>query len=242
MPDAWLEGGVRKEGPEPATVAAWVCDLRVLPDEFRGAELLTDSELRRAEDYHDPAAKRRHGLARWATRHLVAAATGLDPREVHWKAEPGGKPVLEAPAWEVNWSHDGPWLAVALGYRTPVGVDIAADFDGRPWVRLAERYGSPAEAERVREADDPADPFLDTWTRKEALLKATGEGIRRCLSDLCVLEDEPLPGWRVASGPRPQAGVRVATAWAPGSDPKPPRWHRLEEQVRAWFAARPGGG
>jgi phosphopantetheinyl transferase len=216
-------------------VAVWVLDLRVLPPDFLGDDLLTHEERRRAGDFRDAAARRRFSLARWTTRHLVAGATDLAPDEVHWRAEPGGKPLLEAPAWEVNWSHDGPWLAVALGHRTRVGVDIAAAFAGRPWTRLAQRYGSPKEAQRVRHADDPATAFLEVWTRKEALLKATGEGIRRQLSGLCVLGDEPEPGWRVANGPPPAPDVRVATSWqGTHHSGNTPRWRRLEEQASAW--------
>ena len=236
MPDAWMQGAVPPPTPRRGAVAVWVCDLRVLPDTFRGAEVLTEAELRRAEEYQDEAAQRRFGLARWATRHLVSAATGLAVDAVRWEPEPGGKPVLAAPDWEVNWSHDGPWLAIALGYGTPVGVDIAAAFDGRPWLRLADRYGSPAEAELIRAAADPADAFLDMWSRKEALLKATGEGIRRRLAGLCVIADEPVPGWHVHRGPPPAAGVRVATAWSPvpGQALETPRWHRLDAQAQVW--------
>lgn len=96
-------------------------------------------------------------------------------RDVH------GRPHLDGrfAGIDVNWSHSGEHLLVALGK----GVRIGADLEFlRPRPRamvLAERFFTPAEAQALQAmpADRRETAFVRLWCAKEAVLKAHGRGI-----------------------------------------------------------------
>ncbi|MCI6503361.1 MAG: 4'-phosphopantetheinyl transferase superfamily protein [Prevotella sp.] len=99
-----------------------------------------------------------------------------------------GKPRLLLPAadggdmvsWDghglfFNLSHCRRALACVVSDEGEVGIDV--ECTGRYNARLAEYCMSEAENSRIVAADDPDGEFTLLWTRKEALLKLTGEGI-----------------------------------------------------------------
>lgn len=134
--------------------------------------------------------------ARSALRRILARYTGLAADALRIEADALGKPRLAHPgAPAFNLSHtDG--LALVAVARTPVGIDVErlrplADAPG-----LAHRFLAPAEAAAVAargaEARDAA--FLRVWTRKEAVLKASGHGLAL---DTRAIEVGTGPGRRV---------------------------------------------
>ena len=121
--------------------------------------------------------------------------------------EPHGKPVIEGGAVEHSVAHSGDLVAVAVA-RMPVGVDVE-QLDGRPHPLGGD--GDPdalarlvlSAAERAVLAEVPAAgrarAFLVAWTRKEAVTKATGDGLRAAFSDVVVAADAGPP--RLVSWP-----------------------------------------
>lgn len=114
-------------------------------------------------------------------------------RYVGRELEPGdflrgdhGKPALREPGrtgferLEFNLTHcaDAAILAIADGVAVGVDVEPVGGRE-RPYVALARRYFCPDEADYV--AAQPSGTvqkaFVDLWTAKEAVLKATGRGI-----------------------------------------------------------------
>ena len=123
-----------------------------------------------------------------ACRKLLERALGFSPRV---EKREGGQPFLpEHPELSISFSHTGGAVAAALS-ESPVGVDLEGP---RPVnLRLAERFFTAAElAYAVDEAR-----FLEVWTRKEALLKREGRGIRVRLSGVETLGREDLSTRRV---------------------------------------------
>ena len=123
-----------------------------------------------------------------ACRRLLAAALGGPARVEHL---PGGQPWLpEYPQVQVSLAHTRGGVAVALS-EAPVGLDL--ERLGRP-VRpgLADRYFTPTERAYAR---DPQ-RVLEVWTRKEALLKREGIGLRMRLGRVETLERPDLVSWR----------------------------------------------
>lgn len=95
-----------------------------------------------------------------------------------------GKPYLkEYPDFHFNISHSDDLVAVAFS-NTPVGVDIEKLRDVN--LKIAKRYFAEDEKQFVKDSES----FFYVWTRKEALLKQTGEGIRKELSSFSVLENK----------------------------------------------------
>jgi 4'-phosphopantetheinyl transferase len=119
-------------------------------------------------------------------RTLVGAFTGVSPAAVLLDRtcpdcdQPHGKPVpRNAGTLECSVSHSGDRVVVAVSERAAIGVDVevvAAKIDDG----LAERVLRPSELTALTSlpAADRARGFATYWTRKEAILKATGDGLR----------------------------------------------------------------
>lgn len=108
----------------------------------------------------------------WIEPRLALPAGAL-PRDAR------GRPSTGSDEADVNWSHSGDWLAVALGRDVRVGVDIEVLRARRDPLALAGRYFHPAEAAALA-ALSPAQrapAFLRLWCAKEAVLKAHGHGL-----------------------------------------------------------------
>ena len=96
--------------------------------------------------------------------------------------ESNGKPFFEDyPEFHFNISHCEDLIAVAIS-RKPVGVDIEVLRDVN--LEIAGRFFSEKETRFSKTCRD----FLYVWTRKEAFLKKTGEGLKG-ISKADVLEN-----------------------------------------------------
>lgn len=95
-----------------------------------------------------------------------------------------GKPIIRNyPHIHFNISHCRKAVAVAVG-TSPVGIDIETI---RPFKdHLARHVLNDSEYVSVVSSPQPNIEFIKLWTRKEALLKFTGEGIRRDLKTVIV--------------------------------------------------------
>lgn len=92
---------------------------------------------------------------------------------------PHGRPRLPGLGLSVSISHSGDRVAVALASGPPVGVDVERVVP----VDVAALAGQVLAA--PEQAADPAE-LLRYWTRKEAVVKATGDGLRTPLSGVVV--------------------------------------------------------
>lgn len=122
-------------------------------------------------------------------REAASRFTGRDASGWTRAEHPGGKPYFaEAPELEFSVSHSGAWWACALG-DAPLGLDIERTAP-RPFLRLAERFFCPEEADWFRARGGAAD-FYRIWCAKEAVLKRSGDGLAGGLRSFSVLS--PLP-------------------------------------------------
>ncbi|MFC7327272.1 4'-phosphopantetheinyl transferase family protein [Marinactinospora rubrisoli] len=165
--------------------------------------VLDDGERRRHARYRIPADRDRYAVAHALARIVCANAAGCAPQDVAFtlhcprcaaegenRKEPHGKPVPAGPALglEMSISHSGDRVAVAVTSGVPVGVDVEfvredRDIDGLLDYALteAERADLAAAGPEHRTAG-----FYTYWARKEALLKATGEGLSGGLASISV--------------------------------------------------------
>lgn len=135
--------------------------------------------LIRAED------QRRFARFRGALRTILGAYLGEDPARLGFEVGRWGKPRLAAP-WradgiEFSLSHHGDRGVLAVARRRPVGVDVEIMPPPPASARLAARVFAACERAEwlgLPVSERPA-AFLRGWTRKEAYLKATGEGLAR---------------------------------------------------------------
>ena len=155
------------------------------PDQLDQPALLDDAERgRRGELLRDPD-RDRFTVGAVLLRTAVAAETGLPAGQVVVRrdcpgcARPHGRPVLPGTGLHASVSHSGEVVAVALTRLGPVGVDVEAH------VPLDHAALHPLLLGPGELAGDLGE-FYRTWTRKEAVLKATGDGLRVPMAELSV--------------------------------------------------------
>ncbi len=127
--------------------------------------------------------KQENKLACIGAEGLLASALGL-PLPLKICTAQNGKPYLDGER-EFNISHSGDYVICAVG-KNPVGADI--EKIGRVKEAVFNRIASPLEKE-VAEKLSPSERdeyYCSVWTKKESLLKLTGEGIRKELSAVCT--------------------------------------------------------
>ncbi|MDQ6829972.1 MAG: 4'-phosphopantetheinyl transferase superfamily protein [Gemmatimonadota bacterium] len=146
------------------------------------------SRLQRASD------GRRFMSARSALRRILGAYVGLEPAALRFTIGAVGRPELaaeQARGVRFSSSRAGDIALVAVTRERAVGVDIERIGDASLSPTLLRLCCSPTELEVLHalpaESRDAA--FVELWTRKEAVLKATGDGLRRAPDSVCVLGD-----------------------------------------------------
>ena len=186
------------------------------------AALLDDTEQQRWAAYRRDADRERFLVGCALAKTVLAAYAGQRPADVRFDrtcrecAEPHGKPVLAGGGFEHSVTHSGDLIAVAVA-RSPVGVDVE-QLDGR--ARPLGGDGDPqALAALVFSEEEQAAlatlrpsarslAFLVAWTRKEAVTKATGDGMRAGFTDVVVTG--PRGAARLVAWPYPQAPQSVS--------------------------------
>ncbi|MFC4535916.1 4'-phosphopantetheinyl transferase family protein [Sphaerisporangium dianthi] len=128
-------------------------------------------------------------------RLVVAGYLGGSPRAVEVDRScdrcglQHGRPRLPAaPELRTSLSHSGERVVLAVARHAEVGVDVEILTMSKDPGTLARRILSEAELDDwTRLPHHDRRPALKTyWTRKEALVKATGEGLRTPLSAITV--------------------------------------------------------
>lgn len=138
----------------------------------------------------------RHVVGRALTRVLLARELGITALTEEFSTNAWGKPMLPASGLEFNISHSGRFVWTAVGRMGALGIDVErveATADHHDLSRIFH----PAECSTIRTlpAQAARDAFHRCWTRKEAVVKAIGEGLSRPLSAFRVLTDVAPVDW-----------------------------------------------
>jgi len=162
-------------------VHVWAGSLQTGSGTTRDADgVLAPDERQRADRFRTPELRRRFVVARALLRQLLAAYAAVDASALRIAYGANGKPCLaDAPDLRFNVSHAGDAAMYAIASGREVGIDIEAtvrtvDADG-----VGRHAFSPRECEALAALapDARRDAFFRIWTRKEAYVKARGEGL-----------------------------------------------------------------
>jgi len=156
------------------------------------AAFLSSDETAKAGRYQSEVHRNRFIAGRGMLRMILGHYCDLHPAEVRFDYSPNGKPTLKwadatcSPEYEVhfNLAHSQGLGVLAVTRVGPVGVDIEQVREFPELSELVGHFFSTREATEFstlpREKQTAA--FFTLWTRKEALLKAIGEGIGESLN------------------------------------------------------------
>jgi 4'-phosphopantetheinyl transferase len=167
-----------------AKVHLWLATIENDPSSTaRMLALLPGDEQSRAAGYKHQGARLRFITARGLLRTVLARFTGSSPDSLLFSYSAKGKPFLPVPragnAIHFNIAHSGELVLCGITIGRRIGVDIETTAKRPDLMKIAHRYFAPAEVTELEslpmEQRIPA--FFCCWTRKEAYLKAIGEGI-----------------------------------------------------------------
>ncbi|UZQ54909.1 4'-phosphopantetheinyl transferase superfamily protein [Trichothermofontia sichuanensis B231] len=141
--------------------------------------LLATQEQQRAHQFVQAIDRQRFIISHGTLRQILGEYLGIPPEQVPLQATALGKPYVAGMPIAFNLSHAGQWAAIAVTTGMPVGIDIEAFRPIANLVSLGRHVFSPAEraAFTAIPAADQLSAFFQLWTRKEALLKAIGQGL-----------------------------------------------------------------
>lgn len=191
MPEGWPAGPSRAPLPDH-DVHVWRATLSARPAGMDMLEAtLTADERARADRYQARADRERFVVARGTLRSILGRYLAMRPGDVRFAYGHRGKPVIEAAmnagGLRFNLSHSGEVVLVGVTQDRDLGVDVEL-LRPREEDALAARFFSPRENAGLRAlpARDRRTAFYACWTRKEAYVKAKGDGLAIALDQFSV--------------------------------------------------------
>lgn len=164
----------------PNCVDIWTVPIRgagSIIEELR--QSLSSDERTRALRFYSEEHRNSFVVARGILRAILASYISARPEDLIFGYGSKGKPYLkEHPDLHFNLGHSGE-LAVYAVAGDELGVDVELMKLVEDWQKISERFFSSRETDELAKLD-PAQQiagFFACWTRKEAYLKATGEGL-----------------------------------------------------------------
>jgi 4'-phosphopantetheinyl transferase len=185
---------------EEGDVHVWGASLRQPASVLEGMRrTLSGDEMERAERFHFLKDRTAFVISRGLLRKLAGLYLCAPPDELRFAYTPYGKPYLSGPFADsplrFNLSHSHELVLYAFAADIEVGVDVEylrPEFAGE---EIARRFFSPREVESLGAlpVGQRTEAFFKCWTRKEAFIKAIGEGLSFPLDqfDVTLAPGEP---------------------------------------------------
>jgi len=186
--------------PLPAAdeVHVWRIDLAAGAGSPAAATLLSCDEHERAARLLCVHKRTRFIAGRSALRRLLGQYLDKAPQTLVFRYGPHGKPALVTGASETiltfNFSHSEDLALLAVATGREVGIDLEyrhRDISVAPFARHILSENEAAALQRLPE-EQHQQALLAAWTRKEAYVKALGEGLTRTLKSFSagIADDE----------------------------------------------------
>ncbi len=190
-------------------VRVWVTSLDQLADragDFRS--VLAGDERARADRFYFERDRRRFVVCRGVLRMLLSDELDVDPGRIEFSYGPYGKPSIASPRGrdvKFNVSHSDGLALFAVTAAAEVGIDLERVRPLDDLQQVAESVFSARERAELASlpASDRTEGFFIRWTRKEAFVKARGDGLQHRLDsfDVTLAPGAPASLVRVAGDP-----------------------------------------
>lgn len=192
---SWEEWQSRAESPRLGADELHLWRVRLdQPAEVYHAclDTLTPDESEKAARFRFDRHRQQFVVSRGALRSVLGHYLDRPARQLRFAYSPFGKPEVEGEegrdCLRFNLSHAEGVALIALTRGREVGVDVENVREEFPGMEIAERFFSGREVETLRAMPEGARAaaFFGYWTRKEAYIKALGEGLSHPLRQFSV--------------------------------------------------------
>ena len=175
---------------DPNLIDVWPVSLLADQSDFPILRsLLGSEEVLRADQFRTQELQQRYTLVHAALRVLLGRYLNENPAALQFTTSRNGKPRLQGdrPPW-FNLSHSDGVALIGVTAACEIGIDIETIRPLPDMIDLAKRFFCAEETEDLMSLDpkDQSKAFYSCWTRKEAYLKATGDGLQARLDHFRV--------------------------------------------------------
>ncbi len=186
-------------------------------------QTLSEDERTRAERFYFHKDREHFIVARGLLRVILGCYLDMEPGQLKFCYGPHGKPTLAERSGmgvlRFNVSHSNGIALYAITRGREVGVDVERLRPDLEDEHIARRFFSSREivALRAVPANIRLEAFFNCWTRKEAYIKARGEGLTLPLDrfDVSLAPGEPAALLSI-NGDRQEASRWLLQSLAPG--------------------------
>ena len=162
-------------------------------------QILSDDERRRAERFHFDRDRRRYIVRRGMLRLIIGDYIDREPRRLQFYAGHRGKPYLKHSLGNVtlqfNLAHSKEIALYAFTSRQEIGIDVEYVRDMPDAEKIAQATYSPLENKMLQSLPEyqRQEAFFNCWVRKEAYIKAIGNGLYHGMDrfDVSLAPGEP---------------------------------------------------
>jgi 4'-phosphopantetheinyl transferase len=203
-------------GPSAIEIHVWAATLDVAPAALAAySATLCPAELERAARFRVERDRNRFVAGRGLLRAILSRYLQTGPRQIEFAYGARGKPSLGKAfvgnGLEFNLAHSHNLALLAVTNAGQIGVDVERIGSNADTRQLVAHFFSARESAAFDSLPKDLKPvtFFNVWTRKEAWLKATGEGIGHLLNQMEVLFPPDTPA-RLLSLP---GDARTAGKW-----------------------------
>lgn len=178
---------------EPTTVDVWR-GFTTLPQAQLDAcwKMLSSEEQARAQRYKFPEHRHRFIAAHGMLRCILSRYLQVKPHTLEFAPGPHGKPFLVNRAAHAdpcfNLSHSQDLVLVAVSQSREVGIDVEQERQGIDYPAMISRIFTEEEARFfwALPKEKRQSAFFSCWTKKEAYLKACGDGLASSMRNITV--------------------------------------------------------
>jgi 4'-phosphopantetheinyl transferase len=180
----------------------------------RLGQTLTPEEQARARRFVQAIHGRHFTAARGWLRFVLSLYLHRLPASLRFDYGPHGKPFFPAAEnagdLQFNLSHSHGAALIGITRGRDIGIDVEQVRPMENLEDIARRFFSPSEVAALAmvSAAEKEEAFFRCWTRKEAFIKAGGEGLTRPLDEFSVSLRAGEPACLLEIGGSPEEAAR----------------------------------